>query len=145
MVIENSASRRKHELQKCFLEDVQAFELWIFWSSLFHSITAEGKKEFERSHALLSIDEYYLLVFLVLHVLTEVGMILNRYLGHWYLKTWKKQHSFLYHILFSRVSKPGSLYSFVIAPVVVNAALYWINSSFWWNVALHIWSYMLWP
>ena len=136
---------RSMNFKNVFLKMLKLSELWIFWSSSVHSITAERKKEFERSHALLSIDEYYLLVFLVLHILTEVGMILNRYFGHWYLKIWKKQHSFLYHILFSRVSKPGSLYSFVIAPVAANTALYWINSSFRWNVALHVWSYMMWP
>ena len=147
MAIESSASRRTHEVQKHFLEVVQAF--WIFRFSLSHSITAERKKEFWKKLC-FTLNRGILLVFLVLYVLTEVGIILNRYFGHLYLKILKKQHSFLYHLLFSRVSKPSSSYSFsldvpLIAPVIANAALYWIESSFWWNEALYAWSYMMSP
>ena len=81
-------------------------------------------------------------------VLTEVGIILNRYFGHSNLKIFKKQHSFLYHLLFSRVSKPSPLYSFsldvpLIAPIIANAVLHWTESSFWWNKAFYVWWYMM--
>ena len=55
---------------------------------------------------------------------------------------------FFYHLLFSGVSKPSSLYNFsldvpLIAPVIACAELYWIDSSFWLNEASymfdHIW------
>ena len=90
------------------------------------------KRNFKRNHAL---NRGLLLVFLVLYVLTKVGIILNRYFGHLYLKILKKQHSFLYHLLFSRVSKPSSSYSFSLdglltASVIASATLYWIGSSF---------------
>ena len=103
------------------------------------------KRNFERNYTL---NREILLLFLALYVLTEVGIILNRYFGHLYLKILKKQHSSLYHLLFSRVSKPSSLYSFsldapLIAPAIANAALNWIESSLWWNEALYAWSYMM--
>ena len=60
-------------IQKCFLEDIQAFWIANIRSSLFHSITAEGKKEFWK-------------------------------------KFGQKKHSFLYHLLFSRVSKPTIIF-----------------------------------
>ena len=76
-----------------------------------------------------TLNRGILLVFLVLYVLTEVGIILNRYFGHLYQQILKKQHSFLYHLLFSRVSKLTSLYSFSLdvplrVPVIANAALH---------------------
>ena len=137
------------KFKSVFLKIFKLSELRIFRSSLFHSITAEGKKEF-RKKLCFTLNRGILLVFLVLYVLTEVGIILNRYFGHLYLKILKKQHSFLYHLLFSRVSKPGSSYSFsldvpLIVPVIANAALYWIESSFWRNEALYAWSYMMSP
>ena len=137
------------KFKSVFLKIFKLSELQIFMSSLFHLITAEGKKEFWKKLC-FTLNRGILLVFLVLYVLTEVGIILNRYFGHLYLKILKKQHSFLYHLLFSRVSKPSSSYSFsldvpLIAPVIANAALYWIESSFWWNEALYAWSYMMSP
>ena len=147
MAIENSASRRTHEVQKYFLEVVQAF--WIFRSSLSHSITAERKKEFWKKLCFTS-NRGILLVSLVMYRLKEAGIILNRYFRHLYLKILKKQLGFLYHLLFSKVSKPSSSYSFSLdvpltAPVIANSALYWIESSFWWNEALYAWSYMMSP
>ena len=46
MKIVNSASRRTYEVEKYFLEVFKLSDLRMFRSSLFHSITAEGKKEF---------------------------------------------------------------------------------------------------
>ena len=123
--------------------------LKIFRSSLFLSINAEGKKEFGKKLC-FTWNRRILLVFLVLYVLTEVGMILNSYFGYLYLKLLKKQHSFLYHLLFTNVFKTSSSYSFsldvpLIAPIIVNAALYWMQSRFWCNEALYAWSYMMSP
>ena len=137
------------KFKSVFLKIFKLSELQIFRSSLFHPIAAEGKKEFWKKLC-YTLNRGILLVFLVLYVLTEVGIILNRYFGHLYLKILKKQHSFLYHFLFSRVSKPSSLYSFSLdfflaAPIIANAALFWIQSSFWWNEALYVWSYMMSP
>ena len=108
-------------------------ELRIFRFSLFHSITAEGKKEFWKK----------------LFFILNRKILLIYYFRHEYLKIFKKQHSFLYHLLFSRVSKPSSSYSFsldipLIAPVA-NTALCWIGSSYWWNEALYTWSYTMSP
>ena len=130
-----------------FLKIFKLSELRMFRSSLFHSITAEGKKKF-RKRLCFTLNREILLVLLVLYVLTEVGIILNRYFGHLYLKILKKQHIFLYHLLSSRVSKPSLSYSFfldvpLIASVIANAALYWKESSFWWNEALYAWSYTM--
>ena len=130
-----------------FLKIFKLSELRMFRSSLFHSITAEGNKKF-RKKLCFTLNREILLVFLVLFILTEAGIILNRYFGHLYLKILKKQHSFLYHLLFLRVSKPSLSYSFfldvpLIASVIANAALYWTESSLWWNEALYAWSYMM--
>ena len=78
---------------------------------------------------MLSFEIGTLLVFLVLYVLKEVRIILIKYFGYMYLKILKKQHSFLYHLLFSRVFKLSLFYSFsldvhIIAPVIANAVLY---------------------
>ena len=99
------------KFKSVFLKIFKLSELRIFRSSLFHSITAEGKKEF-RKKLCFTLNKRILLVFLVLYVLTEVRIILNRYFGHLYMKILKKQHSFLHHLLFSRVSKPSSSFSF---------------------------------
>ena len=116
------------KLKSVFLKIFKLSELRIFRSSLFHSITAEGKKEF-RKRLCFTLNRGILLVFLMLYVLTEVVIILNRYFGHLYLKILEKQYNILYHLLFLRVSKPSSSYSFsldvpLIASVIVNAAFY---------------------
>ena len=132
------------KFKSVFLKIFKLSELRIFRSSLFHSITAEGKKEF-RKKLCFTLNRGILLVFLVLYVLTEVGIILNRYFGYLYPKILRKQHSFLHHLLFSKVSKFSSSYSFSldappIAPVIANAVLYWIESCFGWNEVLYAWS-----
>ena len=73
-----------------FLKIFKLSELRIFRSSLFHSITAEEKKEF-RKKLCFTLNRGTLLVFLVLYVHTEVGIILNKYFEHLYLKIFKKQ------------------------------------------------------
>ena len=135
------------KLKSVFLKILKLSELQMFRSSFFHSITAEAKKEFWNKLC-FTLNRGILLVFLVLYVLTDVGIILNRYFGHLYVKILKKQHRFLYHLLFSRVSKPRLSYSSsldvpLVAPVIPNAVLYWIESSFWWNEAIYAWSYMM--
>ena len=130
-----------------FLKIFKLFELQILRCSLFDSITAEGKKEFWKKLC-FTLNKEILLVFLKLYVHTEVGIILNTYFGHLYLKILENQHSFLYRLLFSRVSKPSSSHSFsldvpLIAPVIANVALYWIECSFWWNDALYACSYIM--
>ena len=119
------------KFKSVFLKIFKLSELRIFRSSLFHSITAEGKKEF-RKKLCFTLNRGILLVFLVLYVLTEVGIILNRYFGHLYLKILKKQHSFLYHLLFQGFPNLAhhivSLYVPLIALVIANAALYWMES-----------------
>ena len=47
------------KLKSAFLKIFKLSELWIFRSSLFHSITAEGNKEFWKKYTLLWIEEYY--------------------------------------------------------------------------------------
>ena len=138
------------KFKSVFLKIFKLSELQIFMSSLFHLITAEGKKEFWKKLC-FTLNRGILLVFLVLYVLTEVGIILNRYSGYLYLKILKKQHSFLHHLLFSRVSKCSSSYSFsidvpLIASVIANAALYWIESFFWvkWSVICLILILVIW-
>ena len=131
------------KFKSVFLKIFKFSELRILSPSLFHSISAEGKKKF-RNKLCFTLNRGICCIY------SQKGIILNRYFGHLYLKIFKKQHSFLYHLLFSRVSKPSSSYSFsldvpLIAPVIANAALYWIESSFWWNEALYAWSYMMSP
>ena len=82
-------------------------EFHIFLSSLFHSITTKRKKEF-RKELCFTLKWGILLAFLVLYGLAEVGIILNKYFEDWFLNILKKQQSFLYHLLFTRVFKPGS-------------------------------------
>ena len=142
MAIQNSASRRAYEVQKCFLEDIQAFWIANIYVQYVPFDCCRRKKGILKE---IMLYFEYLITFLVLYVLTEVRIILNRYFWHLYLKTLKKHHSFLYHLLFSRVSKPSPTYSFpldvsLIAPAIANDALYWIESSFWWNEALYAWS-----
>ena len=133
-----------------FQKDVWNSKVFSWWYSSFLNCEYLGPvcsirlPQKEKSKLCFTLRRGILLVFLVLYVLTEVGIILNRYFGHLYLKILKKQHSFLYHLLFLRVSKPSSLYSFsvdlpLIAPVIADATLYWIESSFWWNKALYVW------
>ena len=54
MTIENSASRKTYELQKCFLEDIQALG-----PVCSIRLLQKEKKNFEKNYALLSIEEYY--------------------------------------------------------------------------------------
>ena len=151
------------KFKSVFLKIFKLSELRIFRSSLFHSITAEGKKEFWKKLC-FTLNRGILLVFLVLYVLTEVGIILNRYFGHLYLKILKKQQfpvpssffkGFPNHFQgfpnhFFKDFHSRSLYSFsldvpLIVPVIANAELYWIEFSFGWNEALYAWSYMISP
>ena len=87
------------KFKSIFLKIFKLFELRIFRSSLFHSTTAEGKKEFWKKLC-FTLNRGILWEFLVLYVLTKVGIILNKYFGHLYLKILKKQQSFLYHLFF---------------------------------------------
>ena len=81
---------------KSFFLKINKFsELRVFWSSLFHSITTEGKNEFWKKLC-LTLNRGILLAFLVLHGLTEVVIILNRYSGDWFLNKLVSAH-----ILFS--------------------------------------------
>ena len=128
MVIEDSAFTWRMKFKSLFLKIFKLSELRMFRSSLLHSITPEGKKEFCKKSC-FTLKTGMILVFLVLYVLRKVWIILNRYPGHLYLKILKNQCSFLYHLLFSMVSKPSSLYNFsldvpLIVPVIANAALY---------------------
>ena len=121
-------------------------ELRMVWSSLLNWTTAERKKEFWGKLCFI-FSRGILLVFYVLPVLTEVERTLSIYFGYWYLKIFKKRHSFLYRFHFSRVSKPTLLYGFSLdapltAPVIVSATRYWVDSSFRWNLTLYVWSYM---
>ena len=150
MAIENRTSRRTYELEKCFLEKYFLSELRIFWSSLFQSIATEGKGEFWKKLS-FTLNRGILLVFFVFYVITEVILILNKYFRHWYLKTLKMHNSFLYHLFFSRVSKPSSLYSFSlnVHPIALVAGQQWpllccteLTFIFEWDVALYVWSYM---
>ena len=47
------------KFKSVFLKIFKLSELRIFRSSLFHLITAEGKRNLKRIHALLWIEEYY--------------------------------------------------------------------------------------
>ena len=70
---------------KSFFLKINKFsELRIFRSTLFHSITTEGKNEFLKKLC-FTLNWGILLAFLVLYGLTEVGIILNRYYGDWLL------------------------------------------------------------
>ena len=85
---------------KIFFLRINKFsELRIYWSSLFHSITTEGKNKLSKKLC-FTLNWGILLAFALYHG--------SRYFGDWFLNILKKQHSFLYHLLFSRVSKPSS-------------------------------------
>ena len=58
------------KFKSVFLEIFTLSELRIFRSSLFHSITAEGKKKF-RNNLCFTFNRGILLIFLVFYVLTE--------------------------------------------------------------------------
>ena len=106
-----------------YLKIFKLSELRIFRSSLFHSITAEEKKEFWKK-LWFTLNRRILLVFLVLYVLTELGMILNSYFGYLYLKL-LKNNTVSYTIFFLQ---RFSSYSFsldvpLIAPIIANTVL----------------------
>ena len=65
---------------------------------MFHSLIAEGKKKLKE--ALLTLNRGILLVFFVLHVLTETVIILNGYFGHWLLKIRKKNRTVFFAAFF---------------------------------------------
>ena len=90
-----------------FLKLFKFYELRIFWSSVFHSVTTEAENEF-RKKLCFTLNWGILVAFLVLHGLTEVEIMLNIYFRDWFLNSLKNQHSFLYHLLFSGVSKTSS-------------------------------------
>lgn len=140
MAVENSW--RTYEIKKCFLEIFKLSELQIIWSSLFYLITGVRRKEFWQKFC-STLNTRILLVFRVLQVLAELGIVLNRYFGQWYLKILQKHSSFMYNLIVSRVSKSSSLFSFsleilLIASAIANA----VDSSFCWSVALTFLSYM---
>ena len=116
MISGNTFSRRTYN-KSFFLKILRFSELHIFLSSLFHSIYTEEKKEFWKKLC-FTVSCGILLAFLVLCILTEVGIISDRYFGDWFLNILKKRHSLLYHLLFSRVSKP------IIARKKTNETLY---------------------
>ena len=87
------------KFKSIFLKIFKLFELRIFRSSLFHSTTAEAKKEFWKKLC-FTLNREKLWELLVLYVLTKGGIILNMYFGHLYLKILKRQQSFQYHIFF---------------------------------------------
>ena len=61
----------------------------------------------------------------MLYVLTEIGIILNMYSGHWQSENIKKTTQFAVTLPFSVVSKPNSLLDVLpIALVIVNGAWY---------------------
>ena len=67
-----------------FLKIFKFSELCIFWSSMFQSTITEGKNRFWKKIC-FTLNWGILLAFLVLYGLTEVGIILNRYYGDWFL------------------------------------------------------------
>ena len=69
---------------KLFLKIFKLSELRRFRSNLLHSMTAEGKKEF-RKKLCFTLNWGMLLVFLVLYLLTVMGIMLKRYFGEWLL------------------------------------------------------------
>ena len=92
------------QLKQCFQKDVWSLKMFSWRHSsllnceylgpaLFHWITAEGKKEFWKKLWFI-LNRGILLVFLVLYVLTEIGIILNRHFGHFYLKILQKETQF---------------------------------------------------
>ena len=101
------------KFKSVFLNVFKFSHFQIFCSSFFHLITTEGRIEFWKKLC-FTLNRGILLVFLVLYLITKVGIILNRYFGHLYLKVLKEQHSLLYHLHFSRISKPSSLYSYLV-------------------------------
>ena len=114
------------KFKSVFLKIFKLSELQIFMSSLFHLITAEGKKEFWKKLC-FTLNRGILLEFLVLYVLTKVGIILNKYFGQLYLKISKKATKFPVPYFSLRVSKPSWSYSLSlnvprIALVIANAA-----------------------
>ena len=64
-------------LRICFLKALTDSEFRILLSSLFHSITVDGKKEF-RKYSCLTLNKGMLLWFLVAHVDKTLGIILKR-------------------------------------------------------------------
>ena len=75
--VEETASRRTHEFRKCFLHMFKLSELQLFSSNLLHPIIVTRKKEFRKSFCLI-LNVIIVLVSLVLHILTKVGILLNR-------------------------------------------------------------------
>ena len=66
--------------KRLFLKIFKLSELRIFRSNLFHSMTAEEKKEFWKKEC-LRIEGWILLVFLVLYVLALARIMLDSYFG----------------------------------------------------------------
>ena len=64
-------------LRICFLKALTDSEFRILLSSLFHSITVDGKKEFQK-HSCLTLNKGMLLCFLVVRVDKTLGIISKR-------------------------------------------------------------------
>ena len=119
-------SEGRMKFKSIFLKIFKLFELRLFRFSFFHSTTTERKKEFWKKLCFI-LNRGILLEFLVLYVLTKVGIILNKYFGQLYLKISKKATKFPVPYFSLRVSKPSWSYSLSlnvprIALVIANAA-----------------------
>ena len=109
------------------LKTLGVSELRMLESNLFHSIMVDGKYEFLKNWCFTLIWGI-LSAFLVLYGQFDCGFISKKYIGHWFLYTLKKRHSFLYQRLCWRDSKPSSWLIFslddpLMAPVIAEAAL----------------------
>ena len=65
---------RRMNFKRVFLNIFKLYELRMFWSNLFHSIIAEGKEGILKKSC-FNLNRGTLLVFVILFVLTEVGLI----------------------------------------------------------------------
>ena len=74
---------RKH-FNIFFLKIEKLSEFFILWSRLFHSVTMDEQYEFLKN-ACLTLNWGILSMFLALCALVTAGILLNRYLGDWFL------------------------------------------------------------
>ena len=77
MYIKRTVRTWGNKIRICFLKALTDSEFRILLSSLFHSITVDGKKEF-RKYSCLTLNKGMLLWFLVVRVYKTLGIISKR-------------------------------------------------------------------
>ena len=121
------------------LKKLMLLDFLICGSRFFQSFMVQGKKEFLKKSCFRRSWEIFS-EFRAKYLLLGEETNWKRYLGDWLLIILNKGQSFLYQRPFWRDSNSSHSFSLEVpftTPVIANAALYWIDSIFWWIEVLY--------